>query len=56
MALIQGMRNANKTGVRFVRCSNGGFLEGAGPVPFAHFSLMTAFGGIYQYSSSLESY
>jgi hypothetical protein len=56
MALIQGMENANKTRVRFGRCSNGGFLEGAGLVPFAHFSLMAAFGGTYQYSSSLERY
>ena len=38
MALIQGMENANKTRVRFGRCSNGGFLEGAGLVPFAPFS------------------
>jgi hypothetical protein len=30
MALIQGMENANKTGVRFSWCSNGGFLEGVG--------------------------
>jgi len=35
MALIQGMENANKTGVRFRWCSNGGFLEGAGVAPFA---------------------
>ena len=30
MALIQGIKNANKTGVRFGWCANGGFLEGAG--------------------------
>ena len=36
MALIQGIKNANKTGVRFGWCANGGFLEGAGLVPFAH--------------------
>jgi hypothetical protein len=29
-ALIQGMENANKTGVRFGWCANGGFLEGGG--------------------------
>jgi len=28
MALIQGMENAYKTGVRFGWCANGGFLEG----------------------------
>ena len=28
MALIQGMKNANKTGARFRRQANGGFLEG----------------------------
>jgi hypothetical protein len=27
-ALIQGMENANKTGVRFGWAANGGFLEG----------------------------
>ncbi len=36
MALIQGMENANKTRVRFGSCANGGFLEGAGLMPFAH--------------------
>jgi hypothetical protein len=30
MALIQGMKNANKTAVRFQRYVNGGFLEAAG--------------------------
>ena len=30
------MENANKTRVRFGWCANGGFLEGAGLVPFAH--------------------
>ena len=30
MALIQGMENANKTGVRFQMHVNGGFLEGMG--------------------------
>ena len=39
MALIQGMENANKTRVRFGWCANGGFLEGAGLVPFARFRL-----------------
>jgi hypothetical protein len=39
MALIQGMENANKTRVRFGWCVNGGFLEGAGLVPFARFRL-----------------
>ena len=33
MALIQGMENANKTGVRFGWCANGGFLEGVKWVP-----------------------
>ncbi len=28
MALIQGMENANKTGIRFEGRANGGFLEG----------------------------
>src|SRR3989442_8870650 len=40
-ALIQGMENANKTGVRFSWWVNGGFLEGAGLVPFGTLSLMT---------------
>src|ERR1700730_570814 len=39
MALIQGMENANKTRVRFDWCANGGFLEGAGLVPFPRFRL-----------------
>ena len=39
MALIQGMENANKTRVRFGWCANGGFLEGAGLVPFVHSQL-----------------
>jgi hypothetical protein len=39
MALIQGMENANKTRVRFGWCANGGFLEGAGLVPFPRFRL-----------------
>jgi hypothetical protein len=39
MALIQGMENANKTSARFSWCANGGFLEGAGLVPFAHSQL-----------------
>ena len=56
MALIQGMENANKTRVRFGWCANGGFLEGAGLVPFATLSLMTAFGGPCQYSSTMERY
>ena len=42
MALIQGMKNANKTRFRFGWCSNGGFLEGAGLVPFGALSLTTA--------------
>ena len=50
------MENANKTRVRFGWCANGGFLEGAGLAPFAHFSLMTAFDGTYQYSSRLERF
>src|SRR5713101_2719675 len=51
MALIQGMENANKTRARFGWCANGGFLEGAGRVPFAHSSAwMTAIGGTCQYS------
>ena len=29
-ALIQGMKNANKTGVRFGWVANGGLMEGAG--------------------------
>jgi hypothetical protein len=32
------MENANKTGSRFDRLLNGGFLEGAGLVPFAQLS------------------
>jgi hypothetical protein len=51
MALIQGMENANKTGVRFGWCANGGFLEGAS---LARFRL--DFGGTYQYSSNMEGY
>ena len=42
MALIQGMENANKTGIHLDRLLmlNGGFLEGADePVGTAHFSL-----------------
>jgi len=39
-ALIQGMENANKTRVRFRRHVNGGFLEGAGLVPFGTLSFM----------------
>jgi hypothetical protein len=37
--VIQGMENANKTRVRFGWCANGGFLEGAGLVPFVHTQL-----------------
>jgi hypothetical protein len=45
MALIQGMENANKTRVRFGWSANGGFLEGAGLVPFAH-SQLAALGAL----------
>src|SRR5579871_2225609 len=44
-ALIQGIKNANKTGVRFGWCSNGGFLEGAGYQHFLTLSSVNAFGG-----------
>lgn len=36
MALIQGMENVNKTGVRFRWWVNGGFLEGAGAGAICH--------------------
>src|SRR5262245_37572694 len=50
------MKNANKTGVRFGWCANGGFLEGAGWCHLAALGLMPAFGGTCQYRSNMERY
>jgi hypothetical protein len=43
MALIQGMKNANKTRVCFGWCANGGFLEGLGRWPLIDLDLIIAF-------------
>jgi hypothetical protein len=56
MALIQGMKNANKTVSHFGWRVNGGFLEGVGWCQLPTLGLMTAFGGTYQYSSKMERY
>jgi hypothetical protein len=50
-ALIQGMKNANKTRVRFGWRANGGFLEGAGRVPFRQ--LDARFDGTCQYPPTI---